>query len=735
MRWSIPFRRKSGDTGQPAEVPSLPPVGGLIEHYHLKEWWLTVLTDDERDHIEDVYKPLREKTGYALTGGVVTRTEQNPVDFLFYLATWLHRPTEQNLAQRLREKGAELARLFYNVTPPGYYQGRHYSTYTQEVQHLAQAGDAAEVERMLLGLIGAVEEESRRLGATLVPWYHQYLARIYLKRNDALAAHNIVERYNALTAPQAGSTAGGDPGTAEPASAVAVPEVPAAMAVAPAAEPAGAAAGPAAGAYEVTRMMPAAAEPAAGGSAAAEPPPAPPQGDRPAVPKYPVAPPPSAFAPESQKVVKRRNEEEQRKAGPAPALKLVGDERREREFRQSALASLFQHLPVDRIVPRANQPRKTFDQEALEELRDSIRERGVLEPIVVRPFMGEGADYEIVMGERRWRATRLAGLTHIPAVIRDMSDEDASFDSLVENFQREDLNPIERAEAIRDLLRFQVMKDVSKALGLSETTLRRSLELLELPRDVQAELMARPGQEGAFNEGHARALIPLNEDPESQARLVAKIKAERLNVPDAEVITGAIRQFPDKREAFLRVPVSGTKQILKALGTRESRKRAYKPKSAEQHLRSIKQTSVTLSELLDERVVDHLTTPQVNQLLSATSELAREVNEFNDKVRQALLEKDARFSEVYIHCPLCSQVELVGSERCSICHTILRRCYDCENYDRSLERCKAFRLPVYANDALNPKEHSKSFRCSEYKPKFDVQAVKVQLMYLPARKD
>src|SRR6478672_5520546 len=112
-------------------------------------------------------------------------------------------------------------------------------------------------------------------------------------------------------------------------------------------------------------------------------------------------------------------------------------------------------LPIDKIRTNENQPRKTFYQESLEELAASIKERGVLQPITVRPLAGKDAGlYEIVMGERRYRASKLAGLTHIPAIVKNLSDEEAQADALLENFQREDMNPIEKARAIQGLLQF-----------------------------------------------------------------------------------------------------------------------------------------------------------------------------------------------------------------------------------------------------------------------------------------
>ena len=159
----------------------------------------------------------------------------------------------------------------------------------------------------------------------------------------------------------------------------------------------------------------------------------------------------------------------------------------------------MQLIPLDQIAANRMQPRKSFYQETLQELAVSIKERGVLEPIVVRPLKqvtAAGAIYEIVMGERRFRASRMAGMVSIPAVVREMSDGDAAADALLENFQREDLNAIEKARAIQGLLEFMSWEKVGKTLGVSETTLRRSLELLELPALVQHELTLRTPEPG-----------------------------------------------------------------------------------------------------------------------------------------------------------------------------------------------------------------------------------------------
>jgi len=201
----------------------------------------------------------------------------------------------------------------------------------------------------------------------------------------------------------------------------------------------------------------------------------------------------------------------------------------------------MQMIPLEQIIAGKNQPRQTFYEESLQELAQSIKERGVLEPIVVRPT-ADGR-YEIVMGERRYRAAQMAGLTEIPAIVRELSDEEAAADALLENFQREDLNPIERAQAIQKLLTMMSWEQVARTLGVSESTLRRHLELLELPQVIQQELMKPSsvnGNGGAFTEGHARALLPLNKEASTQLRLVEKVSNEKLPIRDLEKIGNAI---------------------------------------------------------------------------------------------------------------------------------------------------------------------------------------------------
>ncbi|GBC96868.1 Chromosome-partitioning protein Spo0J [bacterium HR16] len=387
----------------------------------------------------------------------------------------------------------------------------------------------------------------------------------------------------------------------------------------------------------------------------------------------------------------------------------------------------MQMIPLEQIIAGKNQPRQTFYEESLQELAQSIKERGVLEPIVVRPT-ADGR-YEIVMGERRYRAAQMAGLTEIPAIVRELSDEEAAADALLENFQREDLNPIERAQAIQKLLTMMSWEQVARTLGVSESTLRRHLELLELPQVIQQELMKPSsvnGNGGAFTEGHARALLPLNKEVSTQLRLVEKVRNEKLSIGDLEKIVNAIQEYPNKKEAFLRVPLHVTEEMLKHLGAHRERQRPYKPQTADQHLKNLQKACSAVSDLLDERVIEFINTQQMNQLLATTGELQHELEQFNQRVRTALQNKEYGFREVYIHCPLCGRVELIGSLRCSVCWTVLRRCYDCGNYDRTYERCAVTNAQIFISEAENPKEYSKSYKCPDYKPKFEVLARKPQ---------
>ncbi len=189
----------------------------------------------------------------------------------------------------------------------------------------------------------------------------------------------------------------------------------------------------------------------------------------------------------------------------------------------------YEMIPPDSITPNPLQPRKRFKEENMEELVASIREHGVVQPVVVRPV---GAKYELIVGERRWRAAQLAGLNAIPAIVKDASDPEALEVALIENLHREDLNGIEEATAYQQLIEeFNLTQDeLSAKLGRSRPAIANTLRLLQLPLEIQAAVVAEE-----ITAGHARALLGLQGDP-YQMVLAERIIEENLSVRQVEEI-------------------------------------------------------------------------------------------------------------------------------------------------------------------------------------------------------
>lgn len=185
-------------------------------------------------------------------------------------------------------------------------------------------------------------------------------------------------------------------------------------------------------------------------------------------------------------------------------------------------------LEISKIKPNPRQPRQTFDESALEDLANSVKTQGLLQPVVVRP--SADGQYELVAGERRWRAAQRAGIHQIPAVVRDVPDEKLLELALIENLQREDLNAIEEAEAYRILIDDLSLTqgEVAERVGKQRTTIANALRLLNLPASVQGLLRTR-----RISMGHARALLAL-EDPKAIEALAARVVAEGLSVRDVE---------------------------------------------------------------------------------------------------------------------------------------------------------------------------------------------------------
>lgn len=230
----------------------------------------------------------------------------------------------------------------------------------------------------------------------------------------------------------------------------------------------------------------------------------------------------------------------------------------------------FAMLPVDQIHPNESQPRRRFDQESLEELAASIREVGVLQPIAVRPR--EEGGHLLISGERRWRAARMAGLTQIAAVIREVDDEHLLSEALVENLQREDLSPLEEAAAYTALLEEYGMthEQVASRVGKSRSTVTNSLRLLALPGKIQGML-----DRGELRSGHARALLGL-EDQKYAVHIAERAVEEGWSVRQVE---DAVRQRQETPSEAHRATVKEVRpveiieleqRLTEALGTKVS---------------------------------------------------------------------------------------------------------------------------------------------------------------------
>lgn len=207
----------------------------------------------------------------------------------------------------------------------------------------------------------------------------------------------------------------------------------------------------------------------------------------------------------------------------------------------------LQHLPLDLIQRGKYQPRRDMDPSALEELANSIKVQGVMQPIVVRPI--GGGRFEIIAGERRWRASQLAGLTDIPAVVRSVADQSALAMGLIENIQRQQLDPLEEAKGIKRLIEeFGLTHEgAAEALGRSRSAISNLLRLLALPAPLQTML-----HEGQLEMGHARALLPL--PVLQQMALAQEVVAEQLSVREVEQRVQALAEPKVGRKAAVTAP-------------------------------------------------------------------------------------------------------------------------------------------------------------------------------------
>lgn len=189
-------------------------------------------------------------------------------------------------------------------------------------------------------------------------------------------------------------------------------------------------------------------------------------------------------------------------------------------------------VAINTIRANPNQPRRDFEEDSLNELADSIRSSGVLQPILVRPVQGEDFLYELVAGERRWRASQIAELTEVPALVRELDDQESLAIALIENLQREDLNPIEEAMGLKRLQeQFSLtQEDLAERVGKSRPAIANTLRLMQLPEAIQMDI-----RKGAMTAGHGRSILAVT-DPEAQEAFRMRILEKGLSVRETEAV-------------------------------------------------------------------------------------------------------------------------------------------------------------------------------------------------------
>lgn len=228
----------------------------------------------------------------------------------------------------------------------------------------------------------------------------------------------------------------------------------------------------------------------------------------------------------------------------------------------------IEKIAIDKLAPNQYQPRKEFAEEALADMAASIKQYGVLQPLIVAQHRSEnGEEYMLIAGERRWRASKLAGLTHVPAIVRTMQDLERLEVALIENVQRVDLSPLEQAESIEYLHRQfgASYADIAKRLGKANSTVTNIARLMQLPEDGKAALRS-----GKITEGHARAVLSLKDDPAQQTVLLESIIKHGWTVRQAEQYVVSLRQGhvePKKTKQRLETETPATKLLSQRLST------------------------------------------------------------------------------------------------------------------------------------------------------------------------
>lgn len=292
------------------------------------------------------------------------------------------------------------------------------------------------------------------------------------------------------------------------------------------------------------------------------------------------------------------------------------------------------YLYLDDIIPNRFQPREVFDDRALKELAVSIKEHGVIQPIIVRRI---GSKYEIIAGERRYKASTMAGLTKIPAIIKEMDDKESSKVALIENLQRKDLTPIEEARTYQKILDLDEMtqEDLARTMGKSQSAVSNKLRLLSLPEEVQDALLHEE-----ISERHARSLLNLN-DPNKQVELLRRIISSRMTVRDLDkeikALMPAGQAMPTVNLEQPKSPVNDTEEIkpikkeenLEFLGGVNDRISPLTPKEEPKRVTDnmfIKEEKQN-QELVGEKTLPNILKPEIKEQLVEVESLPKsEIN-------------------------------------------------------------------------------------------------------------
>lgn len=295
-----------------------------------------------------------------------------------------------------------------------------------------------------------------------------------------------------------------------------------------------------------------------------------------------------------------------------------------------------QLIHIDSISEDPGQPRRHIDSETIQGLAASLRQHGILNPITVRRT-GEDGQYRIITGERRWRAARIAGIEEMPCIIKELDPDALLTEQLVENLQREDLQPAEKAQALM-ALKDQLgatNRELATRLGMSERTVGHLIDLLDLPFDIADQVVATPNRpaDGQLTEKHARHLRQLNDQPDLQDRVVQRVRNDHLTGEATGRLVKALRTLPDNAAEIMAAPVRDLEGYLKA-----SERLDRAPATAvPQQMTHQAQAVSAFAESLDNIRPMELSRPEVRELQDALSALRMAVDAL---LRECKLELD-----------------------------------------------------------------------------------------------